>query len=272
MSQFVSDNDEQIKSSITEVTKKLNECITKWYPKIFPEDDLADFKGCCNEDEINLLVTCYNIFSKNKNLQSPDYDFINALLMYYYNVVVLEYYVHPSIHIYPSINKYLKIVNEKFNKLQGRIVFTDNYDDKYRHCKSGRTKSNNIESESNDIECVIKLQDPELGEFYIRSNKNNLRETDPYVYRDKELTQKVIPEDYMDCFENMLTTEQSKEYYNLLIMGEEDWISQIRRKMMNMNPEPFEGYKGGKKIRKNTKKTKRNLKKHVKKSRKNKGG
>ena len=61
MSQFISD--EQIKLSITEETKKLNKCITEWYRKNFP-NDLDDFKGCCDEDEINLLVKCYNIFSE----------------------------------------------------------------------------------------------------------------------------------------------------------------------------------------------------------------
>lgn len=68
-----------------------------------------------------------------------------------------------------------------------------------------------------------------MEEFYIRSNKDNLRETDPYIYRDKELTEKVISDSYMDCFENMLVTEKLKEYYDLLYMGSEDWIYQIRR-------------------------------------------
>lgn len=268
MEQFVSNN-ENIKLSITEVTEKLNECITEWYTKNFPEVDLGDFTGCCNEDEINLLVECYNIFSENKNLQSPDYDFINALLIYYYNLVVLEYYVNYSISL--SIDKYLKIVDEKKNNLLNRTIFIDNYGNKYRHLsKRDRPKSS-------DIESIVNLPHINLGEvFYIRSKTNNLRETDPYIYRDEKLTkkveheEKVKPENYMVCFESMLT-EQTKKYYELLLFGEEDWISQIRRKFLNMNPEDFDDYKGGKKIRKNTKKTKRNLKKYVKKSRKNKG-
>jgi len=173
MSQFGTDY-EQIKLSITEVTEKINDCITKWYQTHFP-DDLADFTACCNEDEKKLLVECYNIFSKNNNLQVLDYDFIKALLMYYYIVVVFEYYVTE----------------------------------------------------------------------YVKEND-------------------------MNCLENMLTTEKSKEYYDLLYRGSEDWISQIRRLILNMNTEPFEGYKGGKKILKKNTKKKRNLKKIFKKSRKNK--
>jgi len=247
MSQFISD--EQIKLLITEETKKLNKCITEWYRKNFP-GDLVDFKGCCDEDEINLLIVCYNIFSENKNLQALDYDFIKALLMYYYIVVVFEDYVHRFID-----KKYLKIVNEEQSndarKPSNLYFFTDNDANIYTHY---RTKYD-------DIDPYSEIEDPvKRLEFYIRSNKNNLRETDPYIYKDNKLKKKVITENYMNCLENMLTTEKSKEYYDLLYMGSEDWISKIRRLILNMNTELFEGHKGGKKLLKYTKKNKRNIK------------
>jgi hypothetical protein len=163
MSQFLSDKQikqikelkqtKQIKLSITEETEKINKCIIELYNKNFP-DDLLEFKACCDEDEIKRLIKCYNIFSKNKNLQVLDNDFIKALIMYYYNITVLEYYIH--------------------------------------------------------------------------------------TYIDES------------CLDNTLTTDKSKEYYNLLYLGSEKWISQIRRLVLNMNTEPFEGYKGGKTTRRKT--------------------
>lgn len=254
MSQFV--NDKQIKLSITEETKKLNKCITEWYRKNFP-DDLVDFKGCCDKDEINLLITCYNIFSENENLQVLDYHVIKALIMYYYIVVVFEDYVHRFID-----KKYLKIVNEEKSvdaRKPNLYLFTDNDSNIYTYYWTKYDDEPYIEIEYNDNHNM---------KFYVR---NQGRETDPYIYKDNKLKKKVITENYMNCLENMLTTEKSKEYYDLLYRGSEDWISQIRRLILNMNTELFEGHKGGKKILKNTKKNKRNLKKYVKKSRKNKG-
>ena len=65
MSSFISN--ENIKSSITEETYKLNKCVKEWYKTNLESDDLQEFQGCCNEDEINLLIRCYNIFSEKKS-------------------------------------------------------------------------------------------------------------------------------------------------------------------------------------------------------------
>ena len=253
MSQFISD--EQIKLLITKETEKLNKCIRKWYDIYLP-NDLEHFKGCCDKDEINLLIKCYNIFSENKKLQFLDYDVIKALLMYYYIVVVFENDINYFID-----KKYLKIVDEEKSnnvKTPNLYFFTDNDDNEYTYYWT------------NDVEPYIEIEDPDNDTvFYAR---NTGRETDPYIYQDKELKNKVKSKQHINCLENMLTTEKSKEYYNLLYRGSEDWISQIRRLILNMNTELFEGHKGGKKnTKKNTKKNKRNLKKYVKKSRKNKG-
>ena len=79
----------------------------------------------------------------------------------------------------------------------------------------------------------------------------------------------------MNCFDNMLTTEKSKEYLKLLYTDDAVWFSQIRRIILNMNTGSFEGHKGGKKLRKkiqkNTKKNKKHYKNIFKKGRKDKG-
>lgn len=257
MSQFVSD--EQIILEIKQETEKLNKCITEWYNETFP-DDLDDFKGCCDTNEINILVKCYNIFSKNNNLQSLDYDFIKALLMYYYVIVVFEYYVDNLI-----VNKYLKIVSEtKSSNPREKDVY-------YFKDNDGNTYTYNW-NRRDDGFFAISIKGPQGQIFYAaaRGRKNN-----PYIYKDSDLSEAVISKYNMNCLENILTTEQSKEYYELLYKGDADWISQIRRLILNMNTDLFEGHKGGKKLRnkiqQNTKKNKRNHKKYIKKSRKNKG-
>jgi hypothetical protein len=248
-SQFV--NNEQLRLSIMEETEKINECITEWYNTNFP-DDLDEFKGCCDEDEINVLIKCYKIFSENKNSQFLDYDIINALLMYYYVTVIFEDYVNQYID-----EKYLKIVSEEKSKNPRNpnlYLLIDNNNNIYTYYWT--------KYDDEDPYPYIEIEDPVKDkEFYAR---NKGRETDRYIYQDENLTKKVKTEKHMNCLENMLTTKKSKEYYDLLSRGDAHWISQIRRLVLNMNTELFEGHKGGKNF------TKKN-KKYIKKSRKNKG-
>jgi hypothetical protein len=51
-----------------------------------------------------------------------------------------------------------------------------------------------------------------------------------------------------------MNSEKSKQYYKLFFTSNKEWVSQIRRLVLNMNPEPFTQNKGGKKRIKNTKK------------------
>ena len=222
MFQFISDK--KIKLCIIEKTNKLNKSITEWYNTNYPED-LIEFTGCCDKDEINLLTKCYNIFSKNKNVQNINDDIIRALLMYYYIVIVFEDYVHRYID-----EKYVKIVYEdKYSDSQkpNMYLFTDNNGNTYTYHWSRF-----------NIKPYIEIKDQATNEEYYARNKG--RETDTYIYRDKKLNIKIKSEQHMNCLDNMLTTEKSKEYYNLLYRGDGDWISQIRKLILNMNTEHFE--------------------------------
>lgn len=57
----------EIKTEIVKANESLNKCIEDWYIKHFPENlehgKLNEYKGCCDDTEINLLVECYHIFS-----------------------------------------------------------------------------------------------------------------------------------------------------------------------------------------------------------------
>ena len=114
---YINMSDEnEIKEQIKETNDELNQCIERWYQDNFPENlehgKLNEYKGCCDDTEMNLLVECYHIFSnkgkpenvkKNKK-QTLDKDFIRALVAYYYYMMVLENYIFNFID-----KKYLKI-------------------------------------------------------------------------------------------------------------------------------------------------------------------
>jgi hypothetical protein len=165
-------------------------------------------------------------------------------------MVVFENYMYEFIG-----KKYLKIVKEEPSEKNNKI-FTDNNDNIYAY----------YWNKYDDEEDYIEVEDEVNRITYYISNKD--RKKNPYLYKDEKGKNRIILQDHMNCLEKILTTEKSKEYYNLLYKSHEEWVSQIRRIMLNMNAEPFEGHKGGKKriMKKNTKKNKRTVK-----NRKNKG-
>ena len=120
---------EKIRSAVIEETEQLNACVIQWYRDFFP-DDLHEFTGCCNEDEINLLITCYMIYSEHNSelLESLDKHFIKALVAYYYMIVVFENYIYNFID-----KKYLKIVKEEDSQVPNNKIFTDNDDNIYAY-------------------------------------------------------------------------------------------------------------------------------------------
>jgi len=230
MASFINNKEiknEKIKSLIIKETKILNNCVENWYKRHLEEDDKQDFTDCCNEDEINLLIKCYNIFSKNNDLQSLDTNAVKALIAYYYMLVVFEYYMNRYIGI-----QYLKIVKEqqpKDPKDQKDRYFQDNDNNVYAY----------FYEEGDDTENYIKVINAE-GKIYYVSNKN--RETYPYIYKDKK-GNKIKAQPDMYCLRKILSTKESKDYYNLFVRSDKKWVSQIRQIILNMNPEPFEGGK-----------------------------
>jgi len=233
MASFISNNNEKIKYEeikllIMKETKILNDCFKKWSERHLEEHEKLDFTGCCNEDEINLLIKCYNIFSENNDLQSLDTNAVKALIAYYYMLVVFENYIIDFISI-----QYLEIVKEqkpKEPKDSKDRYFQDNNDNVYAY----------FYEEGDDTENYIKVVNTEGQKYYV-SNKN--RVTDPYIYKDKKGKNKIKSRPDMYCLRKILSTKESKDYYNLFYKSDKKWVSQIRRIILNMNPEPFNGGK-----------------------------
>jgi hypothetical protein len=157
-----------------------------------------------------------------------DTNAVKALIAYYYMLEVFENYMHNFI-----VKQYLKIVTEqqpKDPKDQKDRYFQDNDNNVYAY----------FYEEGDDTKNYIEVVDKN-GQIYYVSNKN--RQTDPYIYDDEEGENKTKLQNSMDCLEKILSTKKSKDYYNLFVTSDEKWVSEIRRIIINMNPEPFKGGK-----------------------------
>ncbi len=243
-----------IKTMIIGESINLNECIKKWYNKHIP-DDLEEFTGCCNEDETNMLIKCYNIIREKSKLDYNKRDIIQGLVAYYYNAMILENYVQRY-----SDEKYLKIVND-IKESPEVDVLIDNDDIEYLDVLSEHPPDAKYVR-------IYQIFSPKT-KFYVNKDRTN----DPYIYKDNEGKKKVLMSTYINCIENMFKSKMAKDIYNLCIHSDEEWASEIRRLVLNMNTEPFEGYKGGKhrtncKHRRKSKKNRRKSKKNIRKSRK----
>lgn len=253
-------NDEEIELLIKEESEKLNECFQTWYKENFPDElEKKEFVGCCNEDELNLLVKCYNIFSKNNELTHIDKDFIKALLVYYYNIVVLENYVHNYLdEKYESINEEtedIKDINKYFSSKT--IMFISNKDGIKNNTYVYQTTIVKDGSDSEDEKKYIEIKNPFTNDIYYVNNVNRVK--DPYIYKDEKGTKKIELNTHINCFDKLIENDKKRRsYYKLFYESDNDWISEIRKKMMGFNDTEF---KGGKLI----------IKKNSKKSRKNKG-
>jgi hypothetical protein len=65
MSSFSHEFSEKIKNSIKQTVNYLNICIEGWFTKNNLKN-LINFESCCTENEIQILIDCYTIFSNEK--------------------------------------------------------------------------------------------------------------------------------------------------------------------------------------------------------------
>jgi len=92
-----------------EILANINRCYENWitsYNKTHEYDVKIDFTPCCNDKEIELLKKAINIILRNtpdiyeKNGKTINYIAMRrvytAVILYYYQVVVLEYYYNLS--------------------------------------------------------------------------------------------------------------------------------------------------------------------------------
>lgn len=301
----MSDENELI-TEFVKTNESLNKCIEDWYQDNFPEnlkdDKLNEYKGCCDDTEMNLLVECYHIFSnkgkpenskKNKK-QSLDKDFIKALIAYYYYMMVLEHYIFIFIdEKYLKIDKIIKITdyitdipedNSVIRNINGHkirvnkntMLLKDNQSNWYNFVLYPTDKDKTYVLIHNIVDTANNIYNPYV---ILKENGKELLEQQlegkyKYIYQKQSETGKlikVLAREHLSCFDDY-HTEKSKQYFELLYKSPSEkiiWISQIRRKILHMNTELFEGYQGGK--RRNVKKYTKKNKKQLQKTRKNTG-
>ena len=305
-------DDTELKIEINEQNKPLNQCIERWYEENFPEnlkdDKLNEYKGCCDDEEINLLVECYHIFSnkgkpenvkKNKK-QTLDKDFIKALIAYYYYMMVLEHYSFIFMdEKYLKIDKIIKITDyitdipenssviktidgHKIRVNKNTMLLKDNQSNWYNFVLHPTDKHKTYVLIHNIVDSAKNIDNFNVYKSYVilKEKGTELLLEQPlegkykYIYQkqaESEKLIKVFAKEHLACFDDY-HTEKSKQYFELLYKSPSEkigWISQIRRKILHMNMELFEGHKGGK--RKNMKKYTKKNKRLLQKTRKNTG-
>ena len=78
---------------INKIAAQINDCATEWYKKFYNKDfNSGEFKGCCDTNEIKLIQECIEIYLTN-NPTANKQDVTRAIVSYYYELQVLEYYV-----------------------------------------------------------------------------------------------------------------------------------------------------------------------------------
>lgn len=82
------------------MSKFVNKCFEDHYDYYYKQDKV-EFKGCCDENEKKLLIKCYNIYTENEPTLDKD-EVLIAVIIYYYNTIVLEYYINENLDILRS--------------------------------------------------------------------------------------------------------------------------------------------------------------------------
>jgi hypothetical protein len=197
-----------------------------------------------------------NIFKEN----NPDIDedtALRAIIGYYYSTQVLEYNVLNEIR-----GKYLKIV--KTNEVKSQ--FQDNKGNYYSWVQDILTESPLV-SKFNTIITPKLSREPRNPIHYFINTETELPW---YIYKrvnnhSDDLEKLNMNPTHFGCL-NDFYTEDARKIVDEITHGNAEWVSSIRKKILNMNQEPFDG--GKKKINKSLKNRKRKMKKATKRKNK----
>jgi hypothetical protein len=236
---------------ITNLVEELNNCIRWWYHRFFPSHIQAgEFKVCCNEDEIKIIRECLNIFKENNSDIDED-NALRAIIGYYYSTQVLEY----NVLVYESEGKYLKIVKTDASKSE----FEDNKGNKYSWVVDIRPNSPLFSKVDMTITPILNKRQWKQTHYFI----NTRTELPWYIYNrvndhDYDLEKLTTVKGHFGCL-NEFYTQNAKKIVDEITTSDAEWVSSIRKKILNMNPEPFNG--GKKRSNKSRKNIKRKMKK-----------
>lgn len=234
-----------LNDTINILSEELNKCITLWLQKNYPEELTNNlFLGCCNENELKMLTECFNIIRSQQNFTKTNaYSILRAIIVYYYILIVMDYthliytdykYIYVDYIRYDSENNKIEIVNEE-NNIYGTSVY--DYDNIERFLdESGKPvefKIDIIDNNNDDgIRIIYMPKDMKsINDIEVQNNKIKI-----YYKKDKP----VINKRYLACFDYLLENyPDAIVIYQKLIISEEPWVKEIRKKIMNFNVEPY---------------------------------
>ena len=239
---------------IPQLAEEFNNCIINWFKKNkYLEENFAlgEFKGCCSEDEVEIIKTCITIFLENYDNQN-NYDIndiARGIIGYYYATMVLEYYIMNREGV---INTLIEITENG--------EYLDNFGNKYK--KIDAYDYANVKRKYNNVIMTTQLEKissdgkkSDNKKYYADMSEglpcllyilNSLNGKLMYVKPKKEYD--------FSCFQVFFFRTQSKQIMEFITLNNEKWVSDIRRILLNLNVNG-----GGIKI-KNKKKSKKNRK------------
>lgn len=130
---------EHLDDKIKELAEGLNKCIEDWYKKVMGLEYQIEFTKCCDEEEIEIIKECYNIYTTS-NPSVNKLVALKAIIAYYYSIQTLEHNVDPMLsedarkdffclshflftlpNIFPSANKVVFDITTSNSKWASKI-------------------------------------------------------------------------------------------------------------------------------------------------------
>lgn len=213
-------------ANINQTIQQLNKCITNWYERygndIYKTYMEADFKACCNKKEIKILKYCFKQYIDNNPDENPE-NVLKALIEYYYSVQVLEN------NVLENVEKQFKITKQMWD---GR--YKDNFDNYYSH---RQLKQNHPLIQTVDLELTDENADPD-EKFYINSSEP-FPKTLYHIDNDTdELTKTYERGFHFSCLLDFTNADATRILRDILV-GNDEYHSNIRRRVINMNSAEF---------------------------------
>ncbi len=246
----------------------LNDCTKKWFQEFVPKEySLGEFRPCCTNEEKNALEQSIFIFMQNnQQLNFTNEEIIKGIIIYYYVSIVLPYYAANSAEERYSVGYVIDENATGFYKFftegvdDGKLYIIDNDENPYEAYRKVLTL---------DGKDYIRLIDTSTSGIYFMSIDGNIYKRVKKFDMDTHLMSEVMKRktrDHYKCLDQ-LYTPNIRKVIDKITIGDEPWCSQIRRLIMDLNPEPFVGGKRRKK-RKNKKTKKRRGKRELTRKRK----
>lgn len=254
--------------NIKQYLEELNNCIDKWFKENFPKEyDQGEFKPCCTDQELEVLLHAINIFKTNIEKYN-DEEVAKGIIVYYYVSIVLPYYMaHQADQKFVSA----RVANDTLSGFYSFIMFGKDNIHNYVMDDDGVIYEVYKKLINIDENAYLQIEDTETMELFYKDIdgkifKKNKNYNNSMVYTNK-LVKK--PKNYFNCLDLFYGSKaNARRIVDMITISDTDWASEIRRLLMNFNAEPFTG--GKKRTNKKTTNKRTNKRKNTNKKRINK--